>query len=60
MSLVLVNQTRLKAMPVPAAECGVGTVRMQQSLLRLAFVIVFGGLLCCDLQFREFYWVLGF
>ena len=40
MSLVLVNQTRLKAMLVPAAECGVGTVRMQQSVLRLAFVLV--------------------
>ena len=60
MSLVLVNQPQRKAVPVPAAACGMGTVRMQQSLLRLAFVIVFGRLLCCGLQSKAFYWVLGF
>jgi len=60
MSLVLVNQPQWKAVPVPAAARGMGTVRMQQSLLRLAFVIVFGRLLCCGLQPKELYWVLGF
>ena len=43
MSLVLVNETQLKALPVSAVACGVGTVRMLQSVLRLAFVIVWCG-----------------